>query len=117
MIISKEILEQQKSAENYLPWAKSLIARVKDNEDGMESIRLRTGMSKVLMEETLPIGYFAKAHYRSSPDVLIKLKIGDQHYDALVKDKREHPSPIEKIEVTSSLCVRSEEHTSELQSH
>jgi len=107
MNISNEILEQEQSAENYLPWVKSLIARVKVNEGGTESIRLRTGLSKVVTEEALPIGYFTKSHYRKSPDVLIKLKIGNQHYDALVNDKRENPSPIERIEVTSSLSVGS----------
>ncbi len=105
MILTKEILEREHSAANYLPWVESLIAGVKEEEGGIEAIRLRKGLSKELILEALPIGYFASNHFRSSHKVLIRLRIGNQHFDATVTDQREKTSSIEYLEVTSTMVA------------
>jgi len=55
MTVSKEILEQEHSAENYLRWVKDLIARTNASENGLESIMLRTEISKQILEEALQL--------------------------------------------------------------
>lgn len=105
MILSKEILEQQHAAIEYLQWVKDLIKKVKLQENGIESVRLREGLSKELMEEALPIALFVSRHYGYSPDVKICLKIGSQHFDAIVEDNRNQKSPIQYLEVTSTTVV------------
>lgn len=52
------------------------------------------------MNEALPIGILAKLLYELNNQVHLSLKVGNQNYDATVKDKRMHPSSIEYIEVT-----------------
>ena len=105
MILTKEMLEEEHSAAKYLPWVKSLIAAVKKADDGIEAVRLGIGLSKVLIEEALPIGTFASHHYCSSNDVFVSLKIGSQHFDATVRDKRVKKSPIKYLEVTSTMAM------------
>lgn len=104
MILSKDILEQQHTAMEYLQWVEDLIEKVK-SQNGVESVRLKDGLSKELMEEALPVALFASRHYDCSPDVNICLKVGSQHFDAVVEDNRNQQSPIKYLEVTSTTVV------------
>jgi len=100
-ILTSEVLEQPLSAAAYLGWVKSLIARTKaEDSDGLRKIRLRVGLAKELMEEALPIGYFARSYFEGSNQVNITLKVGSQCYDAVVSDCRDLPSGLEYLEVT-----------------
>jgi hypothetical protein len=100
-VLTQEVLEQLRSAAEYLGWVKVLIARVKSEEgDGLRRIRLRIGLAKNLMEEAFPIGIFADHYFHGSSDVEVALKVGNQSYDAIVIDRRPKPSKVSFIEVT-----------------
>ena len=99
-LLTPAILEQPHTAREYLDWAKSLVTCVKSGPDGLRQIRLRTGISKQLIEEVLPIGLFASRYFERSPEVEIALKVGNQSYDAIVRDVRVKSSGIEYLEVT-----------------
>ena len=105
MELTEEILQQAHSAKDYLNWTKTLISDFRSEENGIEQIRLRKGLAKQLMEEMLPIGRFAMNHFEASSDVIIELRLGNQHYDAIVKDKRTPKGSIEYIEVTGTNIV------------
>lgn len=99
-VLTPETLEAWRTAAEYLPWVRNLIAQVKMESDGMEQIRFRRGLAKELMCEALPIGLLAECYFGASEQVRIKLKIGNQSFDAFVEDKRVAGSGVEHIEVT-----------------
>lgn len=99
-VLSSQALEQSHTAAEYLGWVRNVIARVKAEPDGQELIRLRIGLAKELMNEAFPIGLLASTYFDKSEQVSIALKIGNQNFDATVKDNREPSSLVEHIEVT-----------------
>ena len=105
MILTKEMLEQSHTAKEYLQWVEHLIEVVKSEENGIELIRLRKGLCKELIEEALPIALFVSKYFDYSPDVIVRHKVGSQHFDATIKDKRRIKSSIKHIEVTGTTAV------------
>ena len=99
--LTPAVLEQPHTARDYLAWVRSLIAQVKaEDPDGLRKIRLCIGLAKELMQEAFPIGLFASQYFQLSYDVEIALKVGNQGYDAIVRDRRTAPSGIAYLEVT-----------------
>jgi len=98
--LTPDILEEEHTAADYLPWVRSLISRLKDEPDGLAQIRLRTGPAKELMNEAFPIGLLASTYFGGSKQVRIRLKVGSQTYDAMVSDDRPQSSSVKHIEVT-----------------
>lgn len=98
--LTPAVLEEEHSAAEYLAWVQSIIDRVKAGPDGLQQIRFRVGLAKELMNEALPIGRLAAAHFGSSRHVALRLKIGNQGYDAEVSDRRSPTSEVQFIEVT-----------------
>lgn len=98
--LSSSALEQSHTAKDYLNWARDVIALVKSEPDGLEKVRLRKGFAKQLMNEALPIGLLASTYFQGSDQVRIKLKVGNQNYDATVEDLRNPSSLVQPIEVT-----------------
>ena len=105
MLVSQNELELKMSAREYLSSVKDIIRNVQKEDNGKEYIRLRKGLVKNLIEEALPIGYFADKHFNSDPNVFIELKVGNQKYDAIVDDRRNMPGNIKYIEVTTTTVV------------
>jgi hypothetical protein len=105
--LTKEILEQEILAGNYLSWVRGLIVKARHEKNAEEWISRRKGLFKQLMEEALPIGFFSAQHFRDSQDVSISLKIGSQPFDACVNDKRKNQDSIKYIEVTTTREVGS----------
>jgi hypothetical protein len=62
-MLTRDLLEEIHSAAQYLSWVRALIARVKQEPDGLERIRLKRGLAKELMNEALPIACW---HRRTS---------------------------------------------------
>lgn len=79
---------------------KTLISRVKKEPNGLQQLRLRMGLAKELINEAFPIGLLASTYFGSSEEVSIRLKIGNQSYDAIVSDSRSTGLPVEYVEVT-----------------
>jgi hypothetical protein len=75
------------TAAEYLRCVREVISRVKGEPDGIERIRLRKGLANELMNEAFPIGLLASTYYGASEEVRIRLKVGNQSYDAIVSAK------------------------------
>src|SRR3989338_556590 len=101
--LTKELLEEEKSAADYLSWVESPIAAVKLEPDGLRKIRYREGLAQELMYEALPIGLLAISFFEASEQVIIRLKVGSQPYDAEVIDGRQNCMTIRYLEVTMAL--------------
>jgi hypothetical protein len=101
--LTKQVLEQERSAAEYLAWVRTAIAAVKLEDDGIRKIRYREGLAKQLMYEALPIGLLATKYFSSSDQVRISLKVGSQPYDAEVHDQRTNGSTVRYLEVTMAL--------------
>lgn len=102
MHLTKEIIEQETLASDYLAWVRDLISKSRQEKNGKDWISRRKGLFKELMEEALPIGYFSLQHFQNTTDVFISLKIGSQAYDAEINDKRQNKNSIKYIEVTTT---------------
>ena len=98
--LTREVLEEAHTAAEYLQWARALIARVREEHDGLERIRLRIGLAQELMNEVFPLGLLASKYFNGSDEVRIQLKIGNQNHDATVSDARDRGSSVEYVEVT-----------------
>lgn len=105
MDITTDMIEQEHTAREYLSWAKNLISDFNNSQGNFKKARLRKKPLKELIEEALPVGYFTQHYYNSSDEVYIRLKIGNQNYDAKVRDERICQSRIEFIEVTGTYVV------------
>lgn len=99
-MLSKAVLEETHNSEEYLDWVKNLVAGVKRDVGGIEKIRFRKGLAKKLMEEALPLGYLAENYFNRSNRVTISLVVGNQPYDAIVKDMREGDPVTYHVEIT-----------------
>ncbi|MBI5911402.1 MAG: hypothetical protein HY848_15805 [Betaproteobacteria bacterium] len=99
-VLTPDLLEEAHTAAEYLQWVRTLISRVKEEPDGLKQIRLRMGPAKELMNEAFPIGLLASTYFDGSEQVSIRLKIGNQNYDAIVSDCRSNPSSVQYVEVT-----------------
>ena len=100
--VTKEDLETPRTAKEYLGWVELKMQQVAASNKGRKSLRLRQGLSKVLVEEALPLAIFATKHYQESRCVTILHRVGDQNYDAEVKDRRIRKSPFEYVEITQA---------------
>lgn len=100
--LTKEILEEPRTAKTYLPWTTSLMTHVKTTDpNGLRDIRLGHGLvGRHLYREAFPIGVFASRYFNDSDKVFVQLVVGNQNYDALVQDNRPVPSGITHVEVT-----------------
>lgn len=99
-VLTREVLEEVHTAAEYLQWARALIALVREEQDGIERIRLRIGLAKELMNEAFPLGLLASKYFAESDEVRIQLKIGNQTHDAIVSDTRARVSPVKFVEAT-----------------
>lgn len=70
--------------------------------EGKHAVRFRTALAKELVEESLPLAIFADKYYKRSRCVIISHKLGNQNFDATVRDKRIVKSPLEYLEVTQA---------------
>jgi hypothetical protein len=98
--LTSEELQAPRTVAQFLPWVERRMEMedVVYKETGNRDERL----AKKLKEEALPLGIFASHHFGSSDDVIIALVLGNQSYDATIKDYREQKAPFSFIEVTQA---------------
>jgi hypothetical protein len=101
-ILTEAELTTPRSAAEMLPWVRTAAARFNTPELKAE-VREGKHFSDVLMGEALPMALFADRYYQASAQVIICHTLGNQNYDATVKDSRSAPDSIEYLEVTTTL--------------
>lgn len=101
MPFTAEEFQQPRTAAEIAAWVDGAAASF-DTKELVIAARRGQHYAKQLFEEARPIANFAQRHYASSPEVIISLVLGNQHYDATVNDRRATPEPIEFLEVTGT---------------
>jgi len=101
-ILTQQELEVSRSTADILPWVREAAARF-NTEVLRAEAREGRHFASTLMNEALPIALFASRYYAASPQVTISHIIGNQNYDAIVTDSRQHHEPIQFIEATTTL--------------
>jgi hypothetical protein len=99
-VLTQQLLEEEHTADEYQKWVDSVIAKVQQEAGRLKRIRLREGLAKQLMNEADPIGILATKYFAASDQVRIRLRIGNQLYDAEVVDQRTNGSSVRYLEVT-----------------
>jgi len=102
MLLTKEEIETPRTAAKIRCWAEQKIEYLGNTKEGKHAIRFREGYAKELTEETLPLGIFCENYFKSSRYVVIQQHVGNQNYDATIKDKRLKKSPIKYLEITQA---------------
>jgi len=102
MLVTKEEIEIPRTAAEIRRWAEEKIEILGNTKEGKHAVRFREGHAKELTEETLPLGIFCEHYFKSSRCVIIQQHIGNQNYDATIKDKRIFKSPLKFLEITQA---------------
>ena len=63
-------------------------------------VRLRSGLCKELVEEILPLEIHVQKLYKENKCISVQPIIGNQPYDAVVRDKSRAPDETTKVEIT-----------------
>jgi hypothetical protein len=101
--ITKEEIETPRTAGQIRSWAEGKIKGIRKTTKGHDAVLFREGLIKVLSEEVLPLGIFCEHYFNSSSQVTIQHDVGNQNYDAKIKeDKRLIKSPLKYIEITQA---------------
>lgn len=101
-MLTREELETPRTAANMLPWVYSAVDRFSATKELRAAAREGKLLAKELIHEALPMALFAYRHFEASQRVIVRHILGNQSYDAIVEDSREHPGPVQYIEVTVS---------------
>jgi hypothetical protein len=101
--ITQQELEKRQTARSWEPWVRAKIKEIGVTSKGKTAVRLRQGLAKELLEEAFPMAVFASSHYGKSRFVWFRQYIGNQNYDATVRDYRLFRRlPIKFLEVTQA---------------
>jgi hypothetical protein len=100
--ISKNELTQERTPSELRSWVIEKTGEMGSTQQGRRVLRLQKGFAKQLMEEVLPLSIFGKHKYGDTDQVLLQPVIGNQHYDAVVTDRRTEPPTQSYIEITQS---------------
>jgi hypothetical protein len=83
-------------------WVIEKTGEMGSTQQGRRVLRLQKGFAKQLMEEVLPLSIFGKHKYGDTDQVLLQPVIGNQPYDAAVKDLTTDPPTESFVEITQS---------------
>jgi hypothetical protein len=100
--ISKNELTEERTPSELRSWVIEKTGEMGSTQQGRRVLRLQKGFAKQLMEEVLPLSIFGKQKYGDTDQVLLQPVIGNQHYDAVVTDRRTKPPTRSFIEITQS---------------
>jgi hypothetical protein len=107
-ILTIEEITVARSAAELLPWVYSAIARFRVTPELRVAAREGRQNYRYLVNEVLPMARFASGFFCESHLVLIRPVAGNQEFDGTVEDRRQQPSDVRFIEVTTA-CVDSQE--------
>lgn len=85
-----------------LTWVDSAHARFNTKQLKAEA-REGKHFANELVLEARPMALFSSRHFAASPQVIITHVLGNQNYDGIVEDKRQHRESIRYLEVTTTL--------------
>lgn len=100
--LSKDEFEIERTSVELEAWSKAKSDQIYFSSGGVQDFRLQKGLIKELIEEVFPLVVFAKHQYGDSPQVLFKSVIGNQHYDAIILDRRDGSTSEMFIEITQA---------------
>jgi hypothetical protein len=88
-ILTPELLELERTQIDLAKWVDATIDEFGASPEGKKAYRLKQGNCvKQFVEEVVPMSWFANAYYKGEEDVLFKVVLGNQSYDAIVLDAK-----------------------------
>lgn len=100
--ISEDELTEERTPRELLDWVESTIRRIGSTVEGKRALRFRKGLAKELMEEVHPLAIFGLGKYGESKTVKLKPVLGNQKFDAIVRDITTEPATSSFIEITQA---------------
>lgn len=102
VFVTQEELIVERTPQNLIHWVDQKLQEISQQEGGKEALRRRKGLCKYFMEEIYPIRILAEFQFAGRSDIKLQPVIGNQNYDALIKEYVS-PSPhITKLEITQA---------------
>lgn len=99
-IITKEDIEKVRSVSELGDWIDKKHSQISNRKDTIKSCRLRKGLFKEFIEESMPLNIFCQQYFDNNLNVQVKQTIGSQNYDAELINQ---PNAIFKyIEITQA---------------
>lgn len=102
LILTQQELETPRSAAEMLAWVDAAHGRF-NTKDLRTQAREGKHFANELILEARPVALFAQRYFDASPEVIIRHVLGNQNYDGTVDDKRQNPSSVRCLEVTTTL--------------
>jgi len=100
--ITKEDIEIPRTASCIREWVDFKIKAIGKIDGGKNAVTFRKGLTKELIEEAMPLAIFCNHYFNNSRCVIVQHCIGNQNYDAKIRDKRLRKTPLKYIEITQA---------------
>src|SRR5882762_8642262 len=101
-VLTQLELETPRTAADMLAWVDLAHARF-NTKELRAAARAGKYFADELIHEARPMALLAHRYFGASAQVTIRHVIGNQNYDGIVEDKRQHPGSIRYLEVTTTL--------------
>lgn len=100
--VTESEIEIERSPEELAFWVRNKLDEIAKLPGGMKAVRFRTGLCKEFVEEVFPLSTWASERFRGEVAIRLLPIIGNQTYDAIVKDYTTIPPRISHVEITAA---------------
>lgn len=101
-ILNEHELTKERTPAELLSWVEATIERIGSTDEGEKALRLGKGLVEKLTAEVSPLAIFGVHKFGKSVTVKLKPVLGNQNYDAIVKDLKTDPPSLSYIEITQA---------------
>lgn len=101
-VLSVDEMEKERTPDELVEWVQQIETTFSQNKEFRKFARLKTGLVKKFFEEIRPLCLFVKYYYSGNSLILCKPNLGNQKFDATIKDLRKSPHLEQKIEITTT---------------
>ena len=102
VFITEEELIVERTPQDLINWVEKKMQEIVQQEGGKKALRMREGLYKEFIEEVYPLRILAEFELDGKNDIKLKPVIGNQNYDALIKDYTFSPPRTSKLEITQA---------------
>jgi hypothetical protein len=102
-ILTKDDLTRERTVTELRTWVEQKSDEFGATKEGTEYARLGKGLAKEFFEEVRPVALFAHHEHGSSDSVTCKPVLGNQNFDAVVREPMPNGMTERKLEVTRAI--------------
>jgi hypothetical protein len=100
--VTEEEIAVERSPAELAAWVRSKFDQIAGLPGGKQAVRYRKGLCKALVEEVYPLSIWATQRFAGDKNVRLLPVIGNQTFDALVKDYGKVPPEVTYVEITQA---------------